>query len=554
MPRTLLVIGGGLAGIRLALKEAKSGKRVYVIENCPSLAGERISPGADSDLDRLLSFPELEEVKKNENIEIITNADVEGIEEGNRFRVRIKEKALRVMAERCDDCRDCIRVCPVNLLDEYNARLALRTAIDFSTPKTGVYDIAREVIPICQETCPVHLDIRGYIGLIREGRFEDALALIREKIPFAGVLGRICTQPCEKKCNRGQVDSSISIRGLKRFVSDYERDRGKKIKIPAKAPAREEKIAIVGAGPAGLTCAYDLARTGYQVTVFESLPVAGGMLNVGIPEYRLPKEILEDEIESIKELGVDIKFSTTVGKDLTLDDLFHQGSKAIFVAVGAHQSQRLEIPGRKAEGVTHGVDFLRDLNLQRETKIGKRVAVIGGGNVAMDSARSAIRLGADEVSILYRRTRVEMPASEEEIEAAEKEGIKIQYLAAPAEVLTNNGKVKGIRCIRMELGEPDASGRRRPIPIKGSEFDIELDVVISAIGQKTGLSFLGKESGIEITKQGAIAIDPLTLATTRPGVFAGGDAVTGPYVAIGAMAAGKKAAVSIDKYLRGSSL
>lgn len=552
MAKALLIIGGGRAGIRLALEEAKKGSKVYLLESCPSPAGERISPSRDIALDRLYSFPELEEVKENSNIEMITNASVEGIEEGNRFKVKVRRRALRVIAERCDDCRDCVRVCPVNLMDEYNRRLALRTAVDFSTSKTGIYDVAREERPICQKTCPAQLDVRGYISLISEGRFEEALALIREETPFAGVLGCVCTHPCEENCNRGQVDSPLAIRSLKRFIADWERGKREKPRVPAKLPTRVERVAIIGAGPAGLTCAYDLAKKGYQVTIFESLPVAGGMLYVGIPEYRLPKQILESEIELVRELGVDIKLNTPIGKELTLDDLFHQGFRAIFVAIGAHQSQRLEIPGEEAEGVIHGVDFLKDLNLKRETKIGKRVVIIGGGNVAMDSARSATRLGAEEVLILYRRTRAEMPASDEEIEAAEKEGIRIRYLVAPVEVLTDNGKVKGMRCIRMELGEADASGRRRPAPIKGSEFDIELDTVIPAIGQKIDLSFLGRESGIEITRDGNIAVDPLTLATTRPGVFVGGDAVTGPYVAIEAIAAAKKATKSIDEYLKES--
>jgi len=396
------------------------------------------------------------------------------------------------------------------------------------------------------------LDVRGYIGLISEGKFEDAVALIREKTPFARVLGSICTHPCEGECNRGQVDSPLAIRWLKRFVADYKGGEGK-LKIPAKAPAREEKIAIVGAGPAGLNCAYDLARMGYQVSIFESLPVAGGMLHVGIPAYRLPKEILEEEIELVRGLGVEINLNTPIGKDLTLDSLFHQGFKAIFIAIGAHQSQRLGIPGEEAKGIIHGVDFLRELNLKGKIKIGNKIAVIGGGDVAIDSARSAIRLGAKEVSILYRRTRVEMPAREEEIEAAEKEGIQIQYLIAPVEVIATGGKVQGVRCIRMKLGAPDASGRRRPIPVKGSEFDIELDTVIPAIGQKIDLSFLEGKNGIEVTGRGTITVDPATLATSRPGVFAGGDAVTGPSVAIEAIATGRKAAVSIAKYLEGDN-
>ena len=277
----------------------------------------------------------------------------------------------------------------------------------------------------------------------------------------------------------------------------------------------------------------------------------GGMLALGIPDYRLPREILEKEIDVVRALGVEIKTDSPVGKGLSIDDLFSKGFKAVFVGVGAHQSQKLGIPGEDTKGVVHGVDFLRDLNLGREVWVGKNIGIIGGGNVAMDAARSSLRLGAKKVSILYRRTRQEMPASDDEIEAAEAEGIEIQYLVAPVEVLSGSGKVKGLKCNRMELGEPDASGRRRPVPIKGSEFDMELDMIIPAIGQATELSFLGENSGIETTKRGTLAADTETLATSRPGVFAGGDAVSGPAMAIEAVAAGKRAAASIDNYLRG---
>jgi NADPH-dependent glutamate synthase beta subunit-like oxidoreductase len=285
--------------------------------------------------------------------------------------------------------------------------------------------------------------------------------------------------------------------------------------------------------------------------VFEELPVAGGMLAVGIPKYRLPWVILNREIETVKRLGVEIKTNTRIGKDISLDDHFTQGFEAAFIAIGAHISQKLRIPGEEAEGVVHGVNFLRDLNLGKKVEIGSRIAVIGGGNVAMDSARSSLRLGAKEVSILYRRSREEMPASGEEIDAALHEGVKIEYLVAPLEVLIDNGKVKGLRCNRMQLGEPDASGRRRPVPIEGSEFDIELDMIIPAIGQTSDLSFLSQDNAVETTKWGTVVADSQSLVTKRPGVFAGGDCVTGPWIAIGAIADGKKAALAIDDYLKG---
>ncbi|MBI4295128.1 MAG: FAD-dependent oxidoreductase [Chloroflexi bacterium] len=545
---TVVIVGGGLAGVRSALEQSRVGKKVYLIEKCPSIASEKIVGNGNLAADAPFSAADLAELRKDSNIVVITNADVKDIaEKDGRFKLTIGKRPSRVIAEKCDNCQACIKVCPVSLFDDYNQGLSVRTAIDFYTPETATYSIFKEDSPICQQTCPVHLDIRGYVGLIAGGKFKEALDLIRQRLPFPAVCGRICPHPCEQQCNRGMLDEPVAIRVLRRFVCDYEMKASTKPRM-AKQSAHKDKVAIIGAGPAGLACAHDLAELGFQVTVFESLPVVGGMLYVGIPAYRLPKDILQMETRAIEELGVEIKTNTSIGKDLTIDDLLHQGFKAVFIAVGAHQSRKLGVRGEEATGVIHGVDFLRDLNLGRPVKAGDKVAVIGGGNVAVDAARSAVRLGAKKVFILYRRSRQEMLASKEEIEAAEAEGIEIQYLVAPAEVITSNGKVKALRCTRMKLGEPDASGRRQPIPIEGSEFDIELDMVIPAIGQTTDFSFLGKDSGIE-TSRGTLVVDPMTLATTRAGVFAGGDAVTGPATAIEAVASGRMVAVAISQYL-----
>ena len=315
-----------------------------------------------------------------------------------------------------------------------------------------------------------------------------------------------------------------------------------------------EKVAIVGSGPAGLTSAFHLAKQGYKVTIFEALPVAGGMLVTGIPEYRLPREVIHRDIKFITSLGVEIKTNTPIGKDLSIDDLFKQQYKAIFIATGAHKGQGLGVPGDNLEGVFDGVSFLRDMNLGKKLRLKGKVAIIGGGNVAIDSARSALRLGAKEVSIVYRRSRQEMPANAEEIAEAEYEGVKIIYLAAPTQLLGENGKVKSMECVHMELGEYDASGRRRPIPVEGSKFLIDIDTVIAAIGQSPDLSFLPPDCGLETTKGQTFVVDPVTLATTQPGVFAGGDVVTGPATVIEAMAAGERAAISIQRYLRGESM
>ena len=405
----------------------------------------------------------------------------------------------------------------------------------------------------CEHTCPVNVDAVGYIALIAEGRFEEALDLIRQRNPLAGVCGRVCHHPCEVRCKRGDIDEPIAIASLKRFVADYGMGLGVETKVAVSEP-KYEKVAIVGSGPAGLTSAFHLAKQGYKVTIFEALPVAGGMLVAGIPEYRLPREVIHTDINFITSLGVGIKTNTPIGKDLSIDSLFEQGYKAIFIAVGAHKGQRLGIPGEELDGVFDGVSFLRDMNLGKNLRLEGRVAVIGGGNAAIDAARSALRLGAKEASIVYRRSRQEMPANEEEIAEAEHEGVKIIYLSTPTRLLGENGKVKSMECIGMELGEYDASGRRRPIPVKGSEFLMDVDAVIAAIGQAPDLSFLPPDSGLETTKGQTFVVDPVTLATSRQGIFAGGDVVTGPATVIEAMAAGERAAISIHKYLRGKSM
>jgi len=548
--KKVLIIGSSISAVRSALDQANAGNKVYLLEKSPGTGGEGLVSDNSLNLEDVFNLSQWEDAKKHKNIQIISNAVLEEVHKENGvFRVKIKKTAPRIIEEKCNDCKECIKVCPINLWDDYNEGLSLRTAIDSFNTKTRTYNIIKER-PVCEETCPVHLDIRGYIGLIADGNFKKSLDLIREKLPFPATIGRICPHPCEEKCNRAQVDEALRIRDLKRFVADY----AIKNKTDETVPDIEEnghKAAVIGAGPAGLTCACDLSLLGYDITVFEAFSVAGGMLALGIPRYRLPRDILKREIENIKKLGVEIKTSIRIGEDLSFDDLFHQGYKAIFIAVGAHESQKARMPGEESQGVVPGVDFLRDLNLGKEVKVEDRVAVIGGGNVAMDAARSSLRLGAREVSILYRRSREEMPASDEEIEAALEEGIKIEYLVAPVEVLTNNGKVAGLKCIRMKLGEADASGRRRPISIEGSEFEIKLDMILPAIGQKSDFSFLPQDDSIAVSKWGTIVADSQSCATSREGVYAGGDCVTGPGIAIDAIAAGKIAALSIDAYLKG---
>jgi len=402
----------------------------------------------------------------------------------------------------------------------------------------------------CQHICPISQDVPSYIGLIAQGKFDEAIKVVRKENPLPLICGRVCNTPCEEKCVAGEWDDPIAIRSLKRFLADYEMKRGGIVEEKPKSQ-REEQVAVVGSGPGGLTCAYYLALEGYKVDVFESQPLAGGMLALGIPEFRLPKDVLKYEIDRIQKLGVEIKTNTTIGKDITLAKLKEE-YKAIFIAVGAHKGLKMKIPGEDSEGVIDAVEFLRDVNLDREVEIGDKVIVIGGGNSAIDAARVTKRLGKD-TGILYRRTKAEMPAIKSEIEEAIIEGIDIQFLAAPTKVLSSNGKIEAIECIRMELGDIDASGRRRPVPIPGSEFKVEVDTLILAISQEPDVSLLDG-NGLSVTKWNTIEVDPETLLTNVEGIFAGGDVVTGPNTVTEAMAHGKIAAQMIDKYIRGDKL
>lgn len=555
--RSVLVVGGGLAGLSAALDLANSGARVHLVEQSPFLGGaiKRLASLEGSGVPSFCHIAErIDAVARHPGIDVATNARLSRLKrrEGG-FDVKVVVEPTRVTDE-CDLCGACVAVCPIKPYDRFNEGLTLRTAIDWpSTPfHEARPDIERET-PICQETCPVHIDIRRYVGLITEGKFAEALAVIRERNPLPSTCGRVCNHPCEDACNRGRQDEPLAIDALKRFVSDWETALFREGKVQWPTPpkhTRKEKVAIVGAGPAGLTVGHDLALMGFRPTIFEAAPVPGGMLYLGIPEYRLPRDVIETDVDYIRNLGVDIHLETPIGPDLTLADLRKRGYKAIFIGIGAHKGLKLKVPGEDDfEGFMDCIVFLRRVNLGDQTKPGNKVIVIGGGNSAIDAARTALRLDCNEVHIVYRRSRREMPASPWEVDAAEEEGVKISYLAAPVRILGENGRVAGMECVRMRLGKLDASGRRRPVPIEGSEFVVEADLIVPSISQSPDISFLSDDHGLDISRWDSFVVNNASGATNLPGVFAGGDDVTGPSTVIEAVAAGHRAAKGIADYL-----
>jgi NADPH-dependent glutamate synthase beta subunit-like oxidoreductase/Pyruvate/2-oxoacid:ferredoxin oxidoreductase delta subunit len=561
-----LIIGGSVAGLQAALDLADSGIKVHLVESSP-FVGSGSAHGHVTTVPQHLWNARLLEISKHHNITVWTNTHVTRAGgEAGCLHVELRQHPRYVDLNRCTACKDCVAACPVTVPGTDHKAIYLAEGVQ---PGCAVIDKLGKAP--CSNTCPGGIHVQGYVALIAQGRFREALDLIRQAIPFPGICGRICTHPCELNCRRAEVDEAVAIRLLKRFVADWEVENpDEALKEPLPSPAPDAKrVAVIGAGPAGMAVAEDLIRKGYRATVFEALPVVGGMMAVGIPSYRLPRDLIRREIGRIECLGVEIRPNTPIGPDgaYTLDDLFSQGYEAIFIGVGAHRSHELRIPGENLRGVVSGIELLKAVNLSHQTGepqwhmrvlsyllggVATRVAIIGGGNTAMDVARSLKRLGVEDVRILYRRTRAEMPALPEEIEEAEYEGVPIEFLVAPVRILGNEqGRVVALECVRMKLGEPDHSGRRRPVPIAGSEFTLEVDMVVSAIGQSPDLAFLGEGHDFAITREGTFNVDRVSYMTNRPGVFAAGDAITQPVSVIDAIGSGRQAAAGIHAYLRG---
>ena len=554
----IMVVGGGIAGMQAALDIGNAGHKVYLVEKSTTIGGHMLQfdkTFPTLDCAACIGTPKMVEVAQNANIELLSYSEVQEVAGyiGN-YTVKIRRKPRYVTEGVCTGCGECVNVCPVSIPSEWDEGLGSRAAIYRAFPQAVpiTFCIDKKDRAPCVIACPAGINVQGYVQLISQGKYQEATRLIMERLPLPGVLGRVCPHPCESQCRRLDVDEAIAIRNLKRFAADHA---NLKELDPPEIEERPEKVAVVGSGPSGLTVAYYLRLKGYQITIFEALDVLGGMLRVGIPDFRLPREVLDQEIDYILRLGVKTQTGVRFGSDLTFKDLKEEGFSAVFLGIGAHDSLDLHIPGEKdTQGVIDAIRFLREVNLGNKTCPGSQVVVIGGGNVAIDAARVAKRLGAREVTVVYRRSEREMPAYAEEIEGAKKEEIHFSYLTAPVKVLVKEGKIEGFECMRTELGQPDASGRRRPIPVAGSEFVISCDAVIPAIGQKIDAPWANQEPDLKWSPRNTLNVNPQTMQTNIPYVFAGGDAVTGPATVIEAVAAGHKAVEAIHRYINDEDL
>ena len=557
---SVLVVGGGIAGIQASIDLANMGFQVYLVEQSPSIGGrmaqlDKTFPTNDCAM--CILAPKMIECYRHENVKVLSYSEVAAVEgELGRFQARILMKPRYIDETKCTGCGECAEQCPVEILSEFNQGMGKRKAIykPFAQAIPNLYVIDRRGISPCRDGCPAGTRVQGYVALTSKGKFQEALDVVRETLPFPAICGRACHHPCEDQCNRRDVDEPVSIRALKRFISDWARENGE---APPQAlePTREEKVAVVGAGPSGLTCALRLLEMGYPVTVFEASGKAGGMVTGCIPDYRIPTEIASYDVDRVLASGVEVKKNTRVGKDITFDQL-KKDHKAVFVAVGCQDAARLPVEGAEAKGVLYGLPFLQEAKASGKVEgFGQTAIVIGGGNVGIDCARIALRLGAKEVHLVCLETRDltsrdRMPAHSWEIEEAEEEGVIIHGSLGPKKVLSENGRVAGLETA-VCTSVYDEGGGFAPKFSEGSGPSIAGDTLIIAIGQRSDLT--GFE-GLEKTARGTIGADEVTLETNLPGVFAGGDIVRGPASIIEAVAQGNEAAISIDRFINGLDL
>ena len=548
----VLVVGGGIAGQETSLNLAEMGYRILLIEKDLSIGGKMIQLSKvfpTLDCAACITTPKMSEVGRHPNITVLTYSEVKNIVENkDGYQASVIRYPRYVNENTCTGCMECEDKCPVFIPDQFSFGMVSRKAIYIpfptSSPKVAVIDRGGISSP-CISTCPGGVKAHGFVSLVKDGRFEDAFSLHMEDIPLPGSLGRACYAPCEGECTRGKIDGHVDIRKIKRFFTDYYYDKYPEPVQGVTTKTSSKRIAVVGSGPSGLTAAYFLAKKGYNVKIFEAEKELGGMLKYAIPNFRLPNHIVDRDIKNVLAMGMEYEVNRKIEN---VAGLLTDGFDAVFVSTGTHKSRRMKIPGEDLEGVYCCLGFLKTFNEGEKFDFhGKTVAVCGGGNVAMDTARAARRMGAARVIISYRRSRDEIPAFDFEVDEAETEGVEINYLTTPVEYIGESGHVKKAICKKLKLGNPDESGRRSPVFIEGSEHEIEVDYVIQSIGLSPDTKCFNKE--LELNENGTIKVNPKTLRSSNPAVFAGGDVVTGPSSIIEAAGQGKRASFYIDRYL-----
>ncbi|MCI5165528.1 MAG: FAD-dependent oxidoreductase, partial [Candidatus Electrothrix sp. GM3_4] len=552
-----LVVGGGIAGMQASLDIAKAGFKVYLVEKGSTVGNHMLQYDKTFptlDCAACIGTPKMVAVGQHPNIELITHAEVEEVNGfvGN-FKVKVHKKPRYVKEDLCTGCGDCAKVCPITRPNEWDVGIADRKAIYRSFPQAVpiTYIIDKQGTAPCKATCPAHVSIQGFIALMELGKYKEAVRLFKKDHPFPAICGRVCHHPCEGACTRGDVEQPMAIQHLHRYLADLDLDSDEPY-LPEILEKREEKVAVIGSGPAGLTAAYYLAQKGYQVTIFEKLPVKGGMMAVGIPEYRLPQDTLIKEISIIEKMGVEIQTNTAFGRDVTAKGLRKDGYKALFIGTGLHGSRALDVPGEEMQGILPGVAFLRNVALGKDVAVGKEVVVIGGGNVAVDVALTAKRVGGEKVTMVCLEKRDEMPAWDYEVEEALEEKVEVVNSLGPKNFVGKDNICSGVefkRCTDVF----DADGAFRPQYDETDLTILNADTVIVAIGQSGELDFTDNQN-IAVTNRGGLDVDPLTLQSPTSWIFAGGDAVHGPRSVVEAIESGKQASESIDRFLNGKSL